>query len=924
MNEEFHVSARYETDVFEEAAKNSLVTTVEMTELEQNNFSHGEDTINKNLPNCGGLQENDTNLSENSKENHDLSTGDSKSNKIEEELLESSGIDISVSGSCDAEIHEEEIEMCNRDPFKQDLDKNISLTNNEAERRESNSKPTNTSHKSQKQSNYPLPEKEMIDHFDDLEYIFMLPNNNKNENIENEHYPVDGSHNGNGNLENTWEDICPEFAEPTAPSLSEFSDVGEEDEGTEQMKDNGQISPDIHGHQCYNAENEEKIITYTNTSLITEENHEENFQCNNMHSNYESSLLSLEIEQHMVDVEIISTAHDTVEHIQETEEESLTLMYDLDLLFRATDLKDSEESSENIDTNEETSVIDFLLDENDNEEYLGNDILDQEEHRRMILNPDPSLEIHNDEISKTFPSLNLKTVGFPKFGLHFYNSLQTSFNKEYESLTMGSNPLVNQDCDGENDNNNELQGTEFEKFSGSHDFKVNPLFDYNDDSLNQEDIVDADNDDEDDSLVHAVDIIKDFFGQMNIKSPVEDHKDRIYFNDCESDVNNPFFEFYLNDQIRCQTNGLDCPDDALINVSGVKSPIINLESIEEEQEEDVDHEENISVKKEVDVILDEKKMSENYDSHDHIKILNQEEFPSNDCSVELRHEQLDEKENIGVSHCMNNNKSASHINKRDLIDDQYKTIDHGNNNKYNEIDDSDNQWAMLESNDVNDLYINSNEKISAMNFLLDDGQDDLDMEEFFPAEVSHQERRTGYSGEQDVLLPNSIFTPYKLDLFSNHNFGNSSLWDKDGYSDTSSETSSIESIKYIEDIDEDILDEDDTEIKEHSFISDLLHSLINKTIFNLDCRDELGENEFIHLPFRDDWNDEDDIFCESPMDDFDSDTSSEKGMSTDEGIVATSDEEKDSEKDLKNINKLSNLSTDQNTKPYYHTFDTLY
>merc|ERR1719320_59159 len=151
---------------------------------------------------------------------------------------------------------------------------------------------------------------------------------------------------------------------------------------------------------------------------------------------------------------------------------------------------------------------------------------------------------------------------------------------------MGSNPLVNRDCDGENDNNNELQGTEFEKFSGSHDFKVNPLFDYNDDSLNQEDIVDADNDDEDDSLVHAVDIIKDFFGQMNIKSPVEDHKDRIYFNDCESDVNNPFFEFYLNDQIRCQTNGLDCPDDVLINVSGVKSPIINLESIEEEQEED--------------------------------------------------------------------------------------------------------------------------------------------------------------------------------------------------------------------------------------------------------------------------------------------------------------------------------------------------
>ena len=44
----------------------------------------------------------------------------------------------------------------------------------------------------------------------------------------------------------------------------------------------------------------------------------------------------------------------------------------------------------------------------------------------------------------------------------------------------------------------------------SHDFKVYPLFNY-DKSLNQKDIVDADNDDEDYSLIHAIDIIKDFF-----------------------------------------------------------------------------------------------------------------------------------------------------------------------------------------------------------------------------------------------------------------------------------------------------------------------------------------------------------------------------------------------------------------------------
>ena len=40
-----------------------------------------------------------------------------------------------------------------------------------------------------------------------------------------------------------------------------------------------------------------------------------------------------------------------------------------------------------------------------------------------------------------------------------------------------------------------------------------------------------------------VDIIKDFFKQMNNNSPVRDHKDRMYFVDCQSDENNPFLEF---------------------------------------------------------------------------------------------------------------------------------------------------------------------------------------------------------------------------------------------------------------------------------------------------------------------------------------------------------------------------------------------
>ena len=63
----------------------------------------------------------------------------------------------------------------------------------------------------------------MIDHVDDLQIIFMLPNNNKNENTENKEYLVDCSH--NVNAEKTCEDFCPEVAEPKALiSHSYFSD----------------------------------------------------------------------------------------------------------------------------------------------------------------------------------------------------------------------------------------------------------------------------------------------------------------------------------------------------------------------------------------------------------------------------------------------------------------------------------------------------------------------------------------------------------------------------------------------------------------------------------------------------------------------------------------------------------------------------
>ena len=50
---------------------------------------------------------------------------------------------------------------------------------------------------------------------------------------------------------------------------------------------------------------------------------------------------------------------------------------------------------------EKTNVIDFLLDKNGDEEYLGHEMLDQEQQQRLIFNPDIFFQTHNDEISRS-------------------------------------------------------------------------------------------------------------------------------------------------------------------------------------------------------------------------------------------------------------------------------------------------------------------------------------------------------------------------------------------------------------------------------------------------------------------------------------------------------------------------------------------
>ena len=61
-------------------------------------------------------------------------------------------------------------------------------------------------------------------------------------------------------------------------------------------------------------------------------------------------------------------------------------------------------------------------------------------------------------------------------------------------------------------------------------------------------------------------------------------------------------------------------------------------------------------------------------------------------------------------------------------------------------------------------------------------------------------------------------------------------------------------------------------------------------------------------------------FCESPFsfNDFDSETSSEKGMSIHEGIGASSDEERGYKKKFKKANNSNIFPHEMKKEPFYH------
>merc|ERR1711892_916143 len=334
----------------------------------------------------------------------------------------------------------------------------------------------------------------------------------------------------------------------------------------------------------------------------------------------------------------------------------------------------------------------------------------------------------------------------------------------------------------------------------------------------------------------------------------------------------------------------------------------------------------------------------NDDSLNYIKIAIRGMFPINQLAIDTKFVSLDEKRE-NEKHC--DDKLDSLDSEGDLkpastneqeMDNESKHIttnifNHSldeNPEKYQDSEDeSDTESTSSETDDEDDSYIESSEKISAMNFLLDSSQDYLDSEEFFPKEFYAHEPLREISEQPIFPRPNNFYTPHKLDLFSNNLVETSESADEDSYSDTSSEAESIDSIRYIEDTEDDLERE---ATNQHIFISEILNSLLTKSMSEPNNGNEVNNNEqdldwSSILPLENSIEtvvEDTDIFCESPLDDFHSDTGSEKGISTDEGIIDTSDEEKEIEKDYKKGKKVADFIKEPKAEPFYHSFDTLF
>eukprot|EP00090_Calanus_glacialis_P014038 TRINITY_DN22667_c0_g1_i5.p1 TRINITY_DN22667_c0_g1~~TRINITY_DN22667_c0_g1_i5.p1 ORF type:complete len:769 (-),score=192.52 TRINITY_DN22667_c0_g1_i5:55-2112(-) len=616
---------------------------------------------------------------------------------------------------------------------------------------------------------------------------------------------------------------------------------------------------------------------------------------------------------------------------------------------------DSETEDENniyIPTGLKISAIDFLFDKKDDNEYLDEYFpvkCEEQENRRdheQVFYTELTYGQETNEMAESFSSLNLKTVGFPKFGFHFYNSLQLNTNKEQGFLTMESNSSHSSFDPNTFDENNEEVLIETTNKNHSNSIfldevtsieesnlncKVNPLF--------------VDNyevsEDEDDSLIHAVDMLKEFFDQMNVNSPSKDTNNEDNLSDEQSSENDHFLGFYLDNQRTTLINALDISEDVILTVSGMKSPVTNLESIEEEKEEDIEHEYFTSEYKE---ISDTDNLTVNDDSQNYIKVAIREMFPISNSTLNTKCEPLiGPMEHKEPTCCLNNDDDdAVSLDSADGQKSEYSNGMEEHNcittndalylsnskpmNEWHESDDeSDTESTSSESDVENDSYLNSSEKISAMNFLLDDSLDYLDSKEFFPREFDKHDNLVDDSEHLMLKRNNNLLMPHKLDLFSNHHFENTEIDEEDSYSDTSSEAQSIDSIRYIEDTEDDCLEEEDVQNDQHDFISEMLNSLLIQSMSEPDHHNELDNHkdskEDTILPFenKSEESNEDELFCESPLDDFHSDTSSEKGVSTDEGIVASSDEEKEIEKDYKKARAIS--SYEDKTELIHHNLE---
>jgi len=588
---------------------------------------------------------------------------------------------------------------------------------------------------------------------------------------------------------------------------------------------------------------------------------------------------------------------------------------------------------------EKISAIDFLLD-NDDDDYL-----EEFFHVKCVQNPSNHIDFGSEfsfgpediERENDFQSLNLKTVCPPDFDFQYNSFIQLhSLVNDNANLEKSSlEPIKPQHVETDNDlietiNKDVEEGKQSNLFKNSFfevkDFennftqcKVNPLF--------MEEIPENKDNDEHENLINADDMLKEFFDQLSSAFSSKDSHDETKEN-IEPNFNEThLLDFYMNDQMSNGTNSVVVCGEILRSNS-----VGNLESIEEEEEKQDEEEREDEEEDDVEDEGEEAKEEDNQEEEDeqaktggkksnsgyvenllllyienkapvsdhqsYIKTAIRGMFPMKNSALDTTYEHSLEPKQPKEINIENVDHSDELTNTENCI-------------VYEETDNSDDDSASFGSEMETYSYKNKNEKTCGIQFLTDDGLDHLDNEQFFTSQFDQNENVL-INENLHTDIPNSV--SHNFEMFSHSNFGTqwtpiSELSDEECYSESSSECQSIDSVRNVE-------TDKDAEQDRNEFICEILSSVLT----------QISSKDFLHIETKKNinafdnemtTNHGDEFFCESPFDDFHSDAGSEKDVSTDEGIEATSDDDYEVEEGL-NTRKVSIGEEEEKSEMYYH------